>query len=88
MGKWADMSRAQRAGILCNDGDFRRFVGTVDRGGGTFAALPQEAAAYVRRFCHVHSRRELNTDDRAAERFDALHLAFRSWQTHRHRSEG
>jgi hypothetical protein len=48
---------------LCNNPEFRAYFGI----GST-----DEAAAYIRRVCHVDSRAELDRDPQAADRFHAL----------------
>lgn len=72
-----DLGPAQRAGILCNDATFRRFVAT--RLPGPWEAVTASAAAeWLRRECRIASRRDLETD--AASRFDALRTEFDAWR--------
>jgi hypothetical protein len=61
---WSSMSRAQQAGILCADPQFQKWVGKED------------PADYVRRVCHVSSRALLDSDNFAAQAFDAIKAAF------------
>ncbi|WP_259998036.1 hypothetical protein [Leisingera sp. M523] len=69
------MPPAQRAGILCNDPRFQAFAAMrTGYPGKTF--LPSAAAEYVRLTCGVNSRRLLNTNSAAAERFAALLTEF------------
>lgn len=73
------LTSATRAGILCNDRQFRRFVGrTIAAPGGEVSA--QAAAEYLRRFCGVSSRRDLDATPEARARFDTLTLEFDAWR--------
>ncbi|MDD9738463.1 hypothetical protein PVW47_01575 [Marinovum sp. SP66] len=64
---------SQIAGILCNDPAFRAFVDTQ-----TGAPCPDAdaAATFLRRQCGVTSRRQLDTDPEARDRFDRLRTDF------------
>lgn len=64
---------SQMAGILCNDPAFRAFVAHR-----TGAACPdaETAARYLRAQCDVTSRRQLDTDPGACDRFDRLRTDF------------
>jgi hypothetical protein len=68
--KWDDLSPSQQAGIACND---PRFIGCV---AGQDPSR-EGAAAYVREFCGVESRAELDTKPTAAERWRDLYARFR-----------
>ncbi|GAA4218519.1 hypothetical protein GGQ68_002487 [Sagittula marina] len=69
---------ARRAAMLCQDTRFRRFA--AQRSGLPTAEATTEAAAeYLRRFCHVTSRRDLDTDNDAATRFATLRTEFDAW---------
>ena len=61
---------AQRAGILCSEGAFRRFMR---------ATTEDEAAAQLRQHCGVASRREFDTDPRAARVFNDLVIEYENW---------
>lgn len=69
---------AQSAVRLCREPAFQRFV--VERRGHS-SELPTEegAAAYIREWCKVSSRRELDAADGARERFGALMAEYREW---------
>lgn len=76
--RFDDMPRATQAGILCNDIRFRRYAaGACDLPGQTFCA--SASAEFLRGFCAITSRRELNTSPAAAARFDALRTEFDAW---------
>jgi hypothetical protein len=72
----------QQAGILCNDEAFRRFVAERMQAntGLAFVTVTTEAAAeYLRRFCHIQSRRDLATNIDARARFRILRTEFDAW---------
>ncbi|WP_025517549.1 hypothetical protein [Bordetella trematum] len=54
---------SQLSGQLCAREDFRAFCGTT---------TADEAAAYIRRVCRVQSRRELDHNPEARDRFHEL----------------
>lgn len=66
--------RSQRAGALCSDPDFQRFVAKqtgIDklRGPGSVKARPDECAEFIREKCRINSRAMLDHDPAAWERF-------------------
>lgn len=76
--RWSEMSRAQRAGMLCEDEPFRHWL--VTKSGLWF---PRDAetwsdalASAIRAACAIGSRRELDTNEAAAARWDALETRF------------
>jgi hypothetical protein len=71
IGPWRTLSRAQRAGIRCNDAEFQAFCGASD------ADL---AAAYVRQRCGVTTRADLDTNFGGGHRWDDLDAEFREWK--------
>lgn len=74
----ADMPPAQQAGILCNDARSQRFAAArCDAPAHQFSATA--AAQYLRMTCDIKSRRDLNTDPKAAQKFAALRTAFDAW---------
>ncbi|KQI66943.1 hypothetical protein AN189_17960 [Loktanella sp. 3ANDIMAR09] len=75
----SDMPHAQQAGILCNDIRFRRFADSRTIRTGT-ALSPSAAAEFLRRQCQISSRRDLDTDTNARDRFDALRTEFDAWR--------
>lgn len=66
---FARLPPAQQAGILSNDARFATFVATVH-------GFPGDPANFVRGWCDVASRRELNTNPRARARFETLRTEF------------
>lgn len=67
---------SQRAGILCNDTRFQAFVAA--RNG--FAVIDAATAAiFLRGWCGIMSRRELDTDPFARTAFDTLLTEFDAW---------
>jgi hypothetical protein len=81
MSQFDAMPPSRQAGILCNDLRFRRFVAHRLRLPTTRSASvsPQAAEEYLRRQCRVSSRRMLDTDNNAANRFRALRTDFDAW---------
>ncbi|WP_299146008.1 hypothetical protein [uncultured Tateyamaria sp.] len=70
---------AQRAGMLCNDVEFRRFV--AERTIGQRELIANTAAAeHLRQVCGIDSRKKLNTDTVAAQKFEALRTEFDAWR--------
>lgn len=77
--RWDQMSPTQQAGIRCNEPTFWAFI-REDR------ALPcetsEDAAEFVRTFCGVTSRSDLNRDEataRAWHDLDGQYLAWLRW---------
>lgn len=77
--RFEDLPPSAQAGILCNDPQFQTFA-AVRSGypGGQFVA--SAAAEYVRLICGVNSRRMLNSNRAAAERFQSLRTDFDAWR--------
>lgn len=77
---WDDYSRAERAGILCNDEAFQRrlmflYLAPDDE---PLDEMPEQwCARVIRSECGVESRTELNTNPGAAARWDALEAEYR-----------
>ncbi|MDN5786525.1 hypothetical protein [Pseudorhodobacter sp.] len=70
---------AQQAGILCADQMFRRFA--AERAGLPGQAFAVSAAAeYLRKYCQIDSRRDLNTIRAARVKFDHLRTEFDAWR--------
>lgn len=65
--------RSQRAGAMCADVEFQRFVHgkLVGAGNGRTGtrATPDECANFIRQKCGINSRRELDHNERAWEAF-------------------
>jgi hypothetical protein len=72
---WSTLSRAQQAGILCQDPDFMAWRNERYSPAVTDA---EGLASSIRDLCGVTSRRELDTDARAGRRWDRLVEAFRA----------
>ncbi|EBA05981.1 hypothetical protein [Sagittula stellata] len=69
---------ARRAAMLCNDARFQRFA--AERSGfdgGQFTS--QASAEFLRRWCRITSRRQLDTTPAAARQFDTLRTEFDAW---------
>ncbi|MEX5515689.1 hypothetical protein [Pseudophaeobacter sp. 1A09344] len=75
---FADMPAAQQAGILCNNPSFQKFA-AVRCGFPGDAFNASGAAEYLRTCCNVSSRRDLNSDQAARDRFDRLRTEFDAW---------
>lgn len=68
----------RRAGILCGDPRFQRFA--AERLGLAGHQLTNSAASeYLRRFCHIASRRDLTTDPAGQLQFAILRTEFDRW---------
>ncbi|MDR7125528.1 hypothetical protein [Pseudotabrizicola sp. 4114] len=65
----ADLPAATQAGILCADPRFAAFILQTHN-------FPGDPACFVRGFCNVASRKELNTDPAARDPFDRLKTDF------------
>jgi hypothetical protein len=76
---WAELSRAQQAGIRCGEPSFKAFL--AERYWGALEAAGLENAACVRALCKVTSRADLDDPDRPArgKSWDALDEQYRSW---------
>lgn len=71
-------SLATRAAILCNDQRFQRFAADrCDLRGQQFC--PSASAEYLRTFCGITSRRDLDTNRAAAAKFNVLRTEFDVW---------
>ncbi|PWC96911.1 hypothetical protein TSO5_05600 [Azospirillum sp. TSO5] len=81
--KWTELPFSQRAAMLCQDKLFidflrERFPAYVSP---TFDAAPADLAdSALKALCRIGSKRELNTDHDAAERFDRLSRAYWAWK--------
>ena len=73
-----DKRLAQRAGILCADPVFRRFLDESVPDGDPFTE--ESAATYLRVICSVKSRSEIKPGTYAAEKFDELLNQFAGWK--------
>lgn len=76
--RFNDLPNAQQAGMLCNDEQFRKFAGarTIKTG---VQLSPSATAEFIRTFCLVDSRSDLNTNAKAAHKFQTLRTEFDAW---------
>lgn len=70
----SDLPLSQQAGILCGDNRFQEFAARQSGVDGRFTE--SASAEYLRRQCRIISRRELDTNDGAAEGFNRLRTEF------------
>lgn len=70
---------AQRAGMLCAEPAFREYVGRRCLG-LDWAVSEARAAEFLRALCNIPSRRRLDTDARACQRFEALRTDYDAWR--------
>lgn len=77
-----DKRLAQRAGILCTDPVFHKYLSEQHqvRMGMDERTNIELAAAFVRQFCKVESRSEITLGSEAATRIDLLESAFVCWR--------
>lgn len=69
---------AQRAGILCEELGFRRFL--ADRAGRQHVLSPEEAKQVIYSACGITSRAHLDHDDQAARCFHELDTEYSAWR--------
>jgi hypothetical protein len=69
---------AQRAGILCSEGGFRRFL--AERGGVQGDLTEEQATWEIHRICNVTSRRFLDHDETAGRLFHEIEIEYRNWR--------
>lgn len=69
------LPRAQQAGILCQQDQFRDYL--YSEHGHPFH---EDAAPFIRAHCGVLSRRDLDTNEIARDRFDRLRTSFDAWR--------
>jgi len=75
----SDMPPAQQAGILCHDERFRDYVGRHCLG-LKWTVSESAAAEWLRGACRIDSRRVLDRDDRARQRFECVRTDFDAWR--------
>lgn len=78
---WDAMKKAQQAAIVCNDPEFWEWLHAQCPSARKVDA--NEAAEYVRFRCEVLSRKELDSDEAAATRWNELHGEFKRWRSDR-----
>jgi hypothetical protein len=79
--RFDDLPNAQQAGMLCNDKQFQKFADTQTAQWGTELS-PTATAEFIRNFCDVDSRRDLNANPVAATKFQTLRTEFDAWAGH------
>lgn len=70
-GKLPKNTLARAAGMLCGNPKFQTWVGVNDA---------HKAADYLRKYCGIDSRSQLDTDERAAKLFHQLRRQFLAHQ--------
>jgi hypothetical protein len=81
----ADKRLAQRAGILCNDPLFQKWLGEVASDWllqDDAVVDEHDAANYVRNYCKVDSRSKIVPGTPAGKSFEVLEAAFLGWRDH------
>ena len=74
---WDEVSRVEQAGVLCRDDKFDDFVRDVFPDS---YRIHEEAAGFVRAYCGVKSRADLDTDRNASARWDNLVQDYFDWK--------
>jgi len=75
--RWSELSRAQRAGMLCDDDVFRGWLfKEFDAHPKPDASVEDAAAEVVRAICLVASRSQLDQHKHAGEKWDAIEARF------------
>ena len=69
--RMSELSRAQQAGLYCNNPKFQQWIGNNDG---------SSAADEVRRMCRVTSRAELDTNDSAGVTWDRVRNSFDAFE--------
>ncbi len=78
--RMADLSRAQQAGILCNDDCFVNFLmHHYEMKVLASRSLTESAADFVRAFCKVTSRAQLDSEPDRGEMWDHLRTEYDAW---------
>jgi hypothetical protein len=70
---------AQRAGILCNEGAFWKFLNERYTREGDYVESINRAAIEVRKICEISSRLQLDHDEEAARKFKDLESSYKAW---------
>jgi len=74
-------SLVRSAGMVCKSDDFQRFVvGRTEEDFKTADEREEQAAQYVREWCGVASRRQIDQDHEAARRFGELMALYREFK--------
>jgi hypothetical protein len=73
--KFRDLPPAQQAAMRCNEPAFWKYLASL----GTRAETADDAATYVRQWCLVRSRSDLNNNAKAMEAWSRLNEAYELW---------
>jgi len=78
---WHELSGGQQAGILCREPTFIKFLSDEVAGvvHGLRVANSEQATTFVREFCGVLSRSEIDKQATAKERWRRLVSDYRAW---------
>lgn len=74
---FTELSRAQQAGIRCNEPEFWKFLMDMYRFSG--CSTPEGAAQCVRKICAVTSRSLFDENEDAARDWDQLEAQYYAW---------
>ena len=74
---WRNVPPAEQAGIRCEDPVFAAFL--REKHWEVFRDLEQDPAEFVRAFCHVGSRKSLNTEQYSRVIWNQLDQEFQAW---------
>ncbi|WP_147127788.1 hypothetical protein [Shimia ponticola] len=81
---FTDLPRSQQAGILCHTDLFQTFVALqmgIEAADNSKPRVTSTACAeHIRRTCGIDTRKELNTNRPAQDKFDALRTEFDAWR--------
>jgi hypothetical protein len=75
---WDALKKAQQAAIVCNEPEFWQWLHSQCPSARAVDA--NEAAEYVRFRCEVLSRKDLDADESAGQRWNELHGEFKRWR--------
>ena len=75
--KWEDLKPSQQAGIRCNEQAFSRFL---MESYGPREFIDEDPALFVRDYCSIESRSELDSDEDARAAWSLLEHNFQVWR--------
>lgn len=70
---------SSRAWLMCRDPSFQQYAASP----GHYGSNESEAARYIREYCGIESRSELDSNSTAIDEFDLLCVDFNDWQAQR-----
>jgi hypothetical protein len=76
--KWNELSLCQRAAILCNEGSFKVFMMERNK---IDSSTDEEIVQFLKEYCNVSSRKELDNNPASGQRFKDLDSQYRAWLT-------